>query len=59
VLRFEDNFDAQWVFQRQVGEFFGQYEDGNLTFYAGKEFENFKLFTHPLKAETKTVLFVP
>lgn len=56
VSKFETSFDNQWVFQRQVSDFFGTYEDTNLRFYAGTQLENFMIFKHPHKFEAKTCI---
>lgn len=56
ITQFQQSFDAQWVFQKQVSDFFGQYEDNNLAFYAGNQYENFMLFKHPHKFEAKQVI---
>jgi hypothetical protein len=39
-----------------VSDFFGTYEENNLTFYAGTQFENFMLFKHPHKFEAKQAI---
>jgi hypothetical protein len=39
-----------------VSDFFGNYEEHNLKFYAGNEFENFMVFKHPHKHEAKTAI---
>jgi len=56
VKRFETSFDNQWVFHKQVSEFFGSYEETNLKFYAGQQLENFMIFKHPHKFEAKTCI---
>jgi hypothetical protein len=56
VKKFENSFDAQWAFHKQVGEFFGTYEETNLKYYAGEKLENFMLFKHPNKLEAKNFI---
>lgn len=56
VKKFEQSFDSQWTFHKQVTDFFGTYEETNLKYYAGEKLENFMLFKHPHKFEAKTCI---
>lgn len=40
-------------FTEQLNDFLYAYEDSNLKTYADSKFENFLLFKHPLKTDSK------